>query len=117
MSGPSSARIIQFAAVHNLSSDDLGNVIASALRSAFGDEKSAIKRIMDVSRCEERAAKNWYQGKNAPNALYLLRLIATVPELQAEVRRLTAMQSDLDPHFERAMSQAVELFTRLRRTP
>lgn len=117
MSGPSSARIIQFAEVHKLSSDDLGTIVASALQNAFGDEKSAIKRIMDVSKCNERAAKNWYQGKNAPNALFLLRLIATVPELQAEVRRLTAMESDLDPHFERAMSQAMELFTRLRRAP
>jgi len=115
MSDPLSDRKVRFSEVHQLSSDDLGGIVASVLRNAFGDEKSAIKRIMDSAQCNERAAKNWYAGKNAPNALYLLRLIATVPELQAEVRRLTAMESDLDPHFERALSAAMTLFQKLRK--
>lgn len=110
-----SDRKFQLAEAHNISKQELADIVSVGLRRAFGDEKSAIKRIMRVANCNERAAENWYAGKNAPNALYLLRLIAEVPELQAEVRRLTAMESDLDPHFERAMSEAVRLFQQVRK--
>lgn len=110
-----SDRKFQLAEAHNISKQELADIVSVGLRRAFGDEKSAIKRIMRVANCNERAAENWYAGKNAPNALYLLRLIAEVPELQAEVRRLTAMESDLDPHFEKAMSEAVRLFQQVRK--
>jgi len=90
--------------------DDLTIATKNALRAAFGDSNSAIKRVAAVANCGARAAKNWLDGENPPSLLYALRLMAHVPEFQAEVRRLAAMESDLDPNFERAMSEAIAMF-------
>lgn len=114
MSDNLTARNIRPNSVHNLSDADLTTIITQSLRDAFADKKSAVKGIMRVANCNERTAKNWYSGKNSPDALNLLRLMAEIPELQAEVRRLTSMQSDLDPHFEKAMNETVQLFMKMR---
>lgn len=102
------------ASVLKLGQNELAQAVGRALRSAFGSESAPIKRIANAANSNERAAKNWYEGRNCPDALYLLRLIATVPELQAEVRRLTGMVGDLDPEFERDFLRLMSTYQRKR---
>lgn len=107
------ARNLRAAPVHNISNDDLAQIVSRALQVAFSDRKSGVKEVQRVANTNERTAKNWWAGKNAPDGLNLLKLMAEVPELRAEVRRLTAMETDMDPHFERAMSDAMVLFQKM----
>jgi len=87
---------------------------AAALRSAFGDTKAAAKNVARAANSNLRAAENWLAGRNAPDAVHMLRLMATVPEFAAEVRRLTGMQSDMDPEFSRDLSRLFEQWQRMR---
>jgi len=98
-----------------LDQDGYTLLVADALQKDFGQGRNAIKRIAAAANSNIKAAKNWYYGVNAPGGLHLLRLMAHSPTLASEARRLAAMESNMDPAFERAMHQAVSLFMRLPR--
>jgi len=49
--------------------------IAGALRQEFGGGPSAVKTIARLTDANERAARNWLEGKNGPNGEYLVRLM------------------------------------------
>lgn len=49
--------------------------IATALRDDFGDGPAAIKRVARLLQVNDRAVKNWFSAKNAPNGELLVRLI------------------------------------------
>lgn len=89
-------------------------IVRDALRRAFGRERHAIKRLAGAANSNERTAKNWLEGKATPGGLHMLRLMATVPEFQAEVRRLTGMQADMDPEFERELHGLIRAYQRVR---
>ena len=90
-------------------------IVRDRLREHYGPAKSAIKLIARAANCNERTAENWFTGKNAPGGLHLLRLAAQVPGLQAEVRRLMAMDADLDPDFMRDFCAFRDLVSRAAR--
>lgn len=92
---------------------ELTQTIAGALKRSFGQERAGVKRLAIIANTNTRTAENWLRGNNTPDALHLLRLIAQVPELQAEVRRLAGMESDLDPELERELSAVVTRFQRM----
>lgn len=96
-----------------MDSNDLTEALHGALRRAFDGADSPVKRIARAANSNERAAKDWWQGKNLPSAVHLLRLMATVPEFAGEVRRLTGMYADLDPEFERDFHMAMLTFGKL----
>lgn len=100
------------APVMALSQNDLAERLGETLRRAFGEERHAVKRLARVTGASNRSAENWIRGENAPDAFHLLRLIATVPELASEVRRLTAM-TDADPEFARDFYRAMQTFQRV----
>ncbi len=87
---------------------------AAALRAAFGETKAAAKNVARAANSNLRAAENWLAGRNAPDAVHMLRLMATVPEFAAEVRKLTGMASDMDPEFERDLSRLFTQWQRVR---
>jgi len=49
--------------------------IAVALREEFGAGPSAIKTVARLTEANERAARNWFEGKNGPNGEYLIGLL------------------------------------------
>lgn len=100
------------APVMALSQNDLAERLGETLRRAFGEERHAVKRLARVTGASNRTAENWIRGENTPDAFHLLRLIATVPELASEVRRLTAM-TDADPEFARDFCRAMQTFQRV----
>ena len=48
--------------------------ISEALHREFDGNGSAIKTIVSLTAANERAVKNWYQGKNAPSGEFLVVL-------------------------------------------
>lgn len=109
----SADRVFQSAPALGIGTAELTNVVSLVLQRAFPTRGEGIREIAELANTNERAAKNWYHGKNCPDALHLLRLMATVPELQAEVRRLTGMEAGLDPDFGAAMVAAATMFAKL----
>lgn len=91
---------------------ELTESISGALQEEHGSDRHAVDKVSEAANCNQRAAENWLYGKNAPDALHLLRLIATSPAVQAEVRRLTAMDAALDPMLERDLVRLIDTYRR-----
>jgi hypothetical protein len=49
--------------------------VATALREEFGGGPSAVKTVARLTRANERAVRNWFEGRNGPNGEYLIGLI------------------------------------------
>lgn len=58
-----------------LASSEYVSAMADALRSAFGDSRSAIKTVARATGANERAVRNWFEGKNGPSGHHLINLI------------------------------------------
>lgn len=50
-------------------------VIAEALKADFGYAPAAVKRVARMTRANERAVRNWFDGKNGPSGENLVTLI------------------------------------------
>lgn len=48
--------------------------IANALHREFGNAGAAVKTIAGLTKANERAVKNWYQGRNGPSGEFLVLL-------------------------------------------
>src|SRR5262245_13561490 len=51
-------------------------LIASALDRDFGDAHASVKAICKLTGANDRAAKNWVEGKNGPDGPHLLALMS-----------------------------------------
>ena len=49
--------------------------MSSLLKRAYGGRHSAVKIVAAAVGANERAVKNWFDGKNGPNGENLLRLV------------------------------------------
>jgi hypothetical protein len=49
--------------------------VASALNEEYGGGPSAVKTVARMTFANERAVRNWFEGKNGPNGEYLVKLI------------------------------------------
>lgn len=63
-------------------------LVALALHREFGVSPAAVKSVADLARANERAVKNWFDAKNAPNGIYLVRLMANSDEVLETVLKL-----------------------------
>lgn len=104
------ARVI--APILTMDQFDYQRTVSGALKSAFGRERHGAKKLAGAAGTNVSTAKNWLDEKSTPQGLHLLRLIAAVPELASEVRRLTAM-TDADPEFARDFMRAMQTFQRV----
>ncbi|WP_116970665.1 hypothetical protein [Blastomonas sp. UPD001] len=59
----------------SIKDEPLAIAIAAALREEFGDTPSALKTIARLTRSNERAVRNWFEGKNSPSAANLVILM------------------------------------------
>lgn len=55
--------------------EPLAVAIAAALKEEFGNTPSALKTIARLTRSNERAVRNWLEGKNSPSAENLVILM------------------------------------------
>jgi hypothetical protein len=49
--------------------------IASALKAEFGGGPSALKSVARITGANERAVRNWFEGKNGPSGENLIILV------------------------------------------
>ena len=73
---------------------DFAKVIAETLHQTFGGTHAAIKTVMAFTGARERTVKNWFEGKNAPNSEYLVKLARHSDDI-LEVFLLTAGRGDV----------------------
>lgn len=55
--------------------------MAAALRRAYGGRHSAVKMVARTIGANERAVRNWFDGKNGPNGESLLLLVRHSDEI------------------------------------
>lgn len=51
------------------------DAVAFALRQEFGSQPAAVKSIARLLGANERAVRNWFEGKNGPNGEHLVGLM------------------------------------------
>ena len=49
--------------------------IAAALKAEYGGAGAAVKVVARLTAANERAVRNWFEGKNAPNGENMITLI------------------------------------------
>ena len=59
---------------HAPGAGEIARAISDALHQEFGDSHAAIKLIVRATGANERAARNWFDGKNAPSGEFLIAL-------------------------------------------
>jgi hypothetical protein len=55
--------------------EPLATAIAAALKAEFGNTPSALKTVAQLTRSNERAVRNWFEGKNGPSGENLVILM------------------------------------------
>lgn len=63
-------------------------LVALALHREFGVSPAAVKSVANLASANERAVKNWFDAKNAPNGIYLVRLLGSSDEVLETVLKL-----------------------------
>jgi hypothetical protein len=89
-------------------------VVANALRREFGDSAGAVKEVARLTRANERAAKNWFDAKNAPNGALLIRLIEHSDDVLESVLTLARRQELLkEKRIHDTRRELLELLSQL----
>jgi len=71
----------------------LVGAIAEALRADFGTAPAAVKRIARLTQANERAARNWIEGKNGPSGIHLVCLMQHSDAVFGRVLELSGRHS------------------------
>ena len=66
--------------------------IATALRRAYGPTHAAVKSVVACTGANERAAKNWLDGRNGPSGEHLIELLRHSDEVLEAVLRLAGRE-------------------------
>lgn len=96
--------------------DEFTQRICDAIRRSVAGDASGVKTIARHANANVRTVENWLAKRSTPHALHLVRMMAAMPEVQAEVRRLASMEADLDPEFERDLLTLIGTYQRRKAT-
>lgn len=88
------------------------DIVRGTLRLAFVNQSKPIEKIAALCDVSIGTAKNWWEGATTPNGLYLMRMCAVIPELAAEFRRLTVMETEHEPGAANLASELHQLLMR-----
>lgn len=66
--------------------------VADALRREFGGTPGAVKKVVRLTRANERAVRNWFEAKNAPSGENLVILMRHSDEVLEAILRLADRQ-------------------------
>lgn len=88
--------------------------MATALREAFGDSRSAIKTAARATGANERAVRNWFDEKNGPSGQHLVSLVRQSDRMLEAVLSLSGRSVLLDRlHADALCIQLRKLLDRL----
>jgi len=74
--------------------DEVTKLFAAALHRDFGHLKAPIPAIAAAANGNDRAAKNWWEGKNAPLLLNALRLATKAPSVASLMQWLMTVEGE-----------------------
>lgn len=86
--------------------------VTDALHDALRHERNPVKRLAIAADTNERTAKNWWEGRNAPGLAHFFRLAREIPELKSEALRLLEMEMAIDPEFQRDFMRLMQTMQR-----
>jgi hypothetical protein len=90
------------APIEKLDEDSFTELFQAALENDYGNLKSKHKEIArHAGAASHKTAEAWTQGISLPGFYRGLKLAAKSPSLAKEVVRLIAMESQIDPEFQR----------------
>ncbi|HBI19110.1 MULTISPECIES: hypothetical protein [unclassified Brevundimonas] len=72
--------------------DRFAEAIAGALRREFGTVPGAVKQVVRITGANERAVRNWFEARNAPNGENLVILMGRSDEVLEIVLQLAGRQ-------------------------
>lgn len=104
------------APIQDMDNSQFQGVVTSIIRQVFGVARHAAKRLSEAAGVTVETAKNWLKSDvpTTPQGLHLMRLMATVPELQAEMLRLAAIETTMPAEFEQAFLAAARVYRRIK---
>lgn len=70
-------------------------IVALALHREFGDSPASVKEVAKLANANERAVKNWFDAKNAPSGVFLVRLLQHSDEVLETVLKLSGRRDVL----------------------
>jgi Protein of unknown function (DUF1778) len=73
----------------NVANGRFARVIADALHRDFGGTHGAVKTVVNLTKANERAVKNWFMAKNGPSGRHLVDLMRGSEEVLEIVLRLS----------------------------
>lgn len=96
-----------------LNNETVAQAVSTALRYRFGDFNCAVKRIARTINCDQRAARNWWEGNNSPRAAELIELMREFDEVHEEVLRLANRNSigSSEPDIKKRIEQAMKILS------
>ena len=71
---------------------NFAEAVADALRREFGGTPGAVKKVVRLTRANERAVRNWFEAKNAPSGENLVILMRHSDEVLEAILRLADRQ-------------------------
>ena len=95
MSFPKKDRRTQSISRTTLQPERLTDAIAAALHREYGSTHAAVKTVLHLIGGNERAIKNWFEGKNAPNGESVLALCRHSDEVLTTFLRLAGRTEHL----------------------
>lgn len=75
--------------------ESFSQTIAAALRREWGTTPSARKEVGRITQANERAVRNWFDGRNGPNGENLMSLIRSSDAVFETVLALSGRRSSL----------------------
>jgi hypothetical protein len=89
-------------------------LLAAALKREFGSTPGAVKSVARLALANERAVKNWFDAKNAPSGVLLVRLIRHSDEVLKTVLEIADRRELLvAKHVADARAELREVLSKL----
>ncbi len=102
---------VKTAVAVKLTDTEVVSSVTDAIRRA---SRGNLKLVATAGDCRADTAKNWMEGRNAPNLASFFRLAREMPELRAEAMRLMAPEAEFEPEFMRDVLAAMQTLRKLR---
>lgn len=104
MSSPTTGRTFEHRLEQLNDERELAKQVSAALVVDFSHYRSTHKTIAQKAGVSPETVKRWLAADSAPSLIYFMRLLPHSPSL----RRLVAMEQDLDPNFQRELAAFIQ---------
>lgn len=91
-----------------VNTESVTQALSNALRLRFGMTQCAVKRIASSLKCNTRAARNWWEGHNAPSAVTLIQMMREFDEVYDVVMEM-AGRRDADADESARVQYAMKI--------